>query len=625
VTSTEPAAGATEVPPGTPGQPTTITLTWSEALHPSTVTTASVGLLRLPQGFFVTLAGLALQQTGAGSARLVLTPRGPLVCDALHEIRWTEAVSDLGGHAAVVPRGFPSFRTTAGCPPAAAIIERFESLEFRDNAPALPSPGARQLAEWFVDHRPVLRAGYGFGGGGVDGPLNVPAGALLDLGTLHPGPVYQFTSLDVASAATVTYTGSAPLRLLCTGDANVVGVIDLSGRGGAPGPANDTSQPVPGGAGRAGGGSGGTANPIPGSLTVPLGARGSGPQSGAGAGYGGHDSHVGTADPTPQRPGCGGGGASYGELGINGQTNCANAGQSGSLRGNSYGDTPLTMLLGGSGGGGGGNAAVIATPAVPFPNLMSHAGGGGGAGGGALAIECAGSFTLGPGGRLMLSGGDAGVGGGPPGGKAGDGGGGSGGAGKVQALAVHLDGAAQISAVGGNGIPGMTAGHGGIGRVRLEDQDGAVLNPSVSTPLPSVGTLTVAHPGRTVGQSLFYDTGLASPAFGFDGSDPGTGRALGNTNDVEFAELPGTGQAVFLGFQGAPPDPANPARPDPDSTRWVPPQPTPASAVPFATDVATLSGRGLRFLRFRVEFDIGPLAPALPPRPAIDTIRIRVQ
>jgi hypothetical protein len=626
VTATDPPAGATEVPPGTPAQPTAVTLTWTEPLLPSTATSASVGLFRMPLAVPVSLASIRVQQNGTAGARLVLTPRAPLACDAAYEVRWTGGVTDLAGNAALVPATFPSFRTTANCPPVSAIIERFESHDFRDPPPSFTAPTTRELSEWFVDGRPVLRAGYGFGGGGVDGALRVPAGTVLDLRSIRPGGTFQFTSLAIEAGATVTHTGFDPVRLLCTGDADVQGVIDLSGAAGLAGPAGDTSRPVPGGPPRAGGGGGGVANAVPGALTVPLTARGQGPFASTGGGFGGNDSHVAIANPVPQRVGCGGGGGAYGDIGINGWTGCANAGGNGSLRGTFYGDALISVLLGGSGGGAGGNAALISTPATPFPNLVSHAGGGGGAGGGALGIECVGTLTLGPVARLVLNGGNAGPGGGPAGGKGGDGGAGSGGACKLQAGTVSLDGTARITALGGMGASGPpTYGTGGPGRVRLEDLDGSVANPSVSTPVPSVGPLTVPHAGRTVAQSLFYDTGLPNPSFTFDGSDPGTGRALGNTDDLEFAELPLAGQSVFLSFQGAPPDPANPDRPDPDSTRWVPPQPAPGSGVPFANDVETLSRRNLRFLRFRVELEIGPFAAGLPRRTAIDTIRIRFQ
>jgi hypothetical protein len=323
------------------------------------------------------------------------------------------------------------------------------------------------------------------------------------------------------------------------------------------------------------------------------------------------------------RPGCGAGGGSYGGLGANGLTECANAGMFGSLRGNFYGTSAMDSLLGGSGGGAGGNAALIAIPPVPFPNLVSHAGGAGGAGGGVLGLECAGTFTLGAAGRILMNGGNGGPGGGPAGSNGGDGGGGSGGGLKLQALIAILHPSALIRALGGQGRPGGL-GQGGAGRVRLEDQDGA-LNQSVSNPAPSVAALLLLRPGRTVGQSRFYDTGRPNPIYVFDGSEPKTGRALGNTNDLTFAELPTAAQSVTITFQGAPPDPANPAQPDPDPGHWFPPQAGPGSAIPFETDIGELSARNLRFVRFRVEFDIGPPVPTLPSRPSIESLRIRTQ
>jgi len=305
---------------------------------------------------------------------------------------------------------------------------------------------------------------------------------------------------------------------------------------------------------------------------------------------------------SPNGSGAGGGGGSYGGLGLNGDTACTNAGASGSLRGSFYGDAAIGALVGGSGGGGGGNAALIATPAVPFPNLGSHSGGGGGAGGGAMLVQAQ-SFTLDVGGRILLNGATGGLGGGPMGGSGGNGGGGSGGALKVQALSVALSPTGLLQAIGGPGAGGMPAGMGASG---LEDSDGMIANTSVANPAPSVGEFGTANGGWTVAQSRFYDSGTANPAWGFDGSNPGSGVASArSTQDLIYRQPPHTGQSVRITFQGAPPDPLNPNQPDPNGMNWLPPQLNPATGAVFATDIATLSRRNFRFIRFRVEFDVG--------------------
>jgi hypothetical protein len=620
-----PQAGTTEVPRGSSQAPTVIRAVWTEPVLPATVTAASIGLWRRGEAFAVPVT-VTLEQAVAGPVHVVLTPRAPLPCGSDLEVRWTSAITDLVGEPAAAPALFPGVRTVA-CTGPLAIVEPFDDNGFQDPAPALPASIAWQGAGWDARDSGVLRAGWGFGGSGRNGALVVAAGTTLDLESGHPGQngLYEFESVSVAG--TLTTSGSAPVRVLSIGDVTVDGIVDLDGGNGAPGPAMDTSAPVSGGAGRAGGGNGGTANPVPGSITAPIATRGRGPQANIGGGWGGNDSHFGTVTPMPERPACGGGGGSYGGLGLNGNLDCVNAGASGSLRGNFYGDPAVGTPLGGSGGGGGGNAAPVLAPPLPFPNLVSRAGGGGGAGGGGLAIECTGTFTLGPGGRIRLSGGNGGLGGGPAAGKGGDGGGGSGGALKVQALTIALVDPGSVRALGGTGTPLAATGMGGTGRVRLEDFDGAVGGTNLVQPAPSVAVYAPPGNGRTVAQSLWYDSSLLDPAFAFDGTDPQTGFALGSTADLLFAPAPGAGQTVRITFQGAPVDPLLPSEPDPDATRWFPPQPSPQVGVTWATDVASLSGRGLRFLRIRIELDVGRVqfGQPLPGRVAIDRLQVRVQ
>jgi len=623
VAALTPQAGSVNVPAGSVQDPTVVTVFWTELLAFATVTNASIGIYRRGENFAVPVS-VTLEQAVSEPVRVVLRPRAPLPCGADLEVRWTPAITDLVGAAAVIPASFPGFRT-AGCTSPPAIVEDFDTTGFRDPSPPLPPPIAFQAAGWDVRDSGLLRAGFGFGGDGREGALVVPAGTTLDLETAFPGRngVYQFESVSILG--TLTTTGTAPVRLLSQGDVSVEGTIDLDGGDGAPGPAMNTTAPVAGGTGRAGGGNGGVANPNPGGLTIPLAARGSGPNASIGGGYGGNDSHIAVANPTPQRVGCGGGGGSFGGFGLNGNTDCANAGASGSLRGNIYGEATILTLQGGSGGGGGGNAAWIATPPVPFPNQMSHAGGGGGAGGGALLCECVGTFLLAGTGRVFLNGGNGALGGGPVEGKGGEGGAGSGGALKVQALTIALTDPGEVRALGGS-TPQPTAGRGGQGRIRLEDSDGSIGGTNLVQPVPSVAVFAPAGNGRTVAQSLWYDTTVVNAAFAFDGSDPQTGLATQNTMDLRFGQLPGAGQTVKITFQGAPLDPANPYQPDPDATRWFPSQPGPSTGVPFATDITTLNGRSLRFVRFRIELNIGPAQqPPLPTPVSIDRLQIRVQ
>jgi len=629
VTRTTPVHGTTEVPIGTAQAPTLVNVFVNEPLNPTSVTSNAIGLFRLSNGVPVSTT-IRVLQTNPTNVSIEIRPRTALPCDEGLEVRWnygSSQILDLVGNALTVPSTYPSFRTTANCPPVNAIIENFESTDFRDPAAILPPLISFRPAEWNAAQSGLLRGSYGFGGDASNGRLDVPVGNVVDLEVAYPGlnGLYNFESVSIRG--TLTTSGTVPAIIRSVGDFVLEGTIDFSGGNGNNGPTMNTSASVPGGVGRAGSGNGGTANPNPGALTTPINARGFGPQANIGAGFGGNDSHIATANPQPQRVGCGGGGGSYGGLGINGITDCANAGASGSLRGNFYGDAQIGTLLGGSGGGGGGNAALIASPAVPFPNTQSHAGGGGGAGGGGISIETVGAFNLTATGKLWMNGGNAGVGGGPVVGKGGDGGGGSGGSIKIQAGSVSLTSPGELRALGGTGTPMQTGGTGGTGRIRLEDLDGNIGGTNLAQPAPSVAIYAPPGNGRTVSQSLFYDSGLVTPRYLFDGTDPQTGLATGSTGDLDFDTAPTSGQTVKITFQGAPADPGNPNQPDPNTQNWFPPQTNINSPVNFATDISTLAGRSLRFIRFRVEFSIGTVVfnMPLPRRVAINGLQIRFE
>jgi hypothetical protein len=611
----EPADGSMGVPQGNALAPTPILVHWNEPLWPGSVSAQTIGLYRRGEPDAIRLRLVELLQSDPGRARVRLTPQLALPCGAALDVRWTAGVTDLIGNGALVPFAPPGFTVTSDCPPATSLIETFEDSLFLDRAPALPPGLALASAEWAVAGAAVLRANYGFGGDGRHGRLELAAGAALDLATLDPSGVFHFRSIALAAGSTLRFSGASSLRLFCAGDALIDGVLDLSGGPGTGGTAGSTAQPSPGGAGVAGGGAGGPGNAVPGQLTSPGGpGRGSGPFSSVGGGRAGNDSTL------VGREGCGGGGGAYATSGVTGSFNCTNPGNQGSLGGSPYGDASIASLVGGSGGGGGGNAPV---PGTPFPGFAHNAGGGGGAGAGAASIEALGTVTVAPNGRVLLNGGPGGTGGGPAGSKGGDGGGGSGGALKVQAGTIVLQSGAQLRALGGTNASG--SGTGAVGRVRLEDLDGSIGGTNLSSPPPSTAIFAAPGNGRSVAQSLFYDTGLANPGFDFDGSDPGTGLAFGSTSDLDFETPPGAAQVVRITFQGAPANPAAPGEPHPDPMQWVPPQAPSGPGVVFTPNLADLGGRGLRFLRFRVEFDTGPVRAGqpLPVRPAVQTLRVR--
>src|SRR5437879_3803477 len=166
-----------------------------------------------------------------------------------------------------------------------------------------------------------LAQGFSSGSDGSYGSINVTSNTTLAIPT---NGIFNCTTITVASGFTLTFTKNAlntPVYLLATGDVNITGTIDVSGKFGG-GVAGGDSGP--------GGYGGGT----PGSVSVPPGA-GYGP----GAGLGGN------ADTTS----AGAGGAAYARTNGYPSTN----------KGAIYGNALLVPLVGGSGGGG-----TVGTPGV---------------------------------------------------------------------------------------------------------------------------------------------------------------------------------------------------------------------------------------------------------------------
>jgi len=185
------------------------------------------------------------------------------------------------------------------------------------------------------------RAQVNSGSDGSDGPFNPTAANTVINMTTHPTGIYQYTSVNIRSNVTVTFTPNAnntPVVWLVQGNVviNGGGAVDLSGSG----PSGSA-----GGVGGPGGYRGGTG--------------GLSPTSGQGPGGG----SAGNASPTPY-----GGSGSYGIPG-NVQPYQAQAGPT-------YGNEFLVPLLGGSGGGG------------------TDGMGGGGGGGGAILIAASGTVQV---------------------------------------------------------------------------------------------------------------------------------------------------------------------------------------------------------------------------------------
>ncbi len=248
------------------------------------------------------------------------------------------------------------------------------------------------------------------GSNGSDGQLNVTNSTTINMAD-HPNGIYQYTSVNIANGATVTFIPNAnntPVVWLVQSNVIINGSVDVSGQYQSSGS---------GGLGGPGGYRGGNG-----------GATGS---SGQGPG-GGYASAVG------------GGNASFGTLGYT--TACFPPPPG--VTPPTYGNNFLVPLLGGSGGGGATNY---------YPG-GSGVGGGGGAG----AILVAASGTIQLVGSILAKGGTGWF----------DGynfyatGGGSGGS--VRLIASAIAGNGSVNATGGMGGFPCSSGNAGQGRVRLD-------------------------------------------------------------------------------------------------------------------------------------------------------------
>lgn len=169
-----------------------------------------------------------------------------------------------------------------------------------------------------------------------------------------------------------------------------------------------------------------------------------------------------------------------------------------------------STFLGGGGGGAGGRGDSTSD---------TSRGGGGGGGGGAIRIIAGGNITIEAGSVIRSRGGNGGVG-------ANDGGCGGGGAGGAIWLAsggqINLNnGASSLNVAGGSGgsCPGAggDGGTGGSGRIRLDDQDGAV----ASAPGFAVINTAPPAPARSSGSNeITSDIACGSIAFVGDDNFP---------------------------------------------------------------------------------------------------------
>lgn len=569
-----------------------VTMLFSEALAPATVSTNSVRLLNLSTGLQVAGSVEFFQrgtpEAGPDFARVDYIPSSPLLGGTAYEILVDGDVRDFANNPALPydpsnpgtpPGGRRLFATSAvALCPAPLVVE-----DFATTANLASTSG---LAVWEGTGTASIAFPLDITGDGSFGPLAFPVGpSSLDTG--QP-PVQGFAegTLDASSVllpagASVRVFGPYRLHIRCTGSIEIDGTIDAGAgtnpavvaagtpeQGPRPGATNNPAAApiVRGGVGGPGGGDGGRASHS-GLLRTPAGEPGFGPTFGGlpnPGPFGANSLYAGG-------PGGTGGfrfpaGGVMGELG-----GLGGAGGTGFLPG---GDglpefspslgcapfipapqpvaaaspvpsamiAPVSVASAGSGGGGGGDRFEISGPTA------DDQGGGAGGGGGGVRFSATGPVVLGSNAVIRASGA-----GGAPGSNffGGSGGGGSGGQVWIQSLDhVSVPSTAEIRVTGGPGAKPCTdhaSGAGGVGLIQLEDVDGVVntgFNPPgggangknvVAVPIFPAGLITGSV------QSTFHDTGYGAPEF-----DPVRFAVA-----VDFGSNPVPGGAVAVEFQGA--------------------------------------------------------------------------
>jgi hypothetical protein len=275
-------------------------------------------------------------------------------------------------------------------------------------------------------------------GDGSDGDLVVSSGTTI----LTENKIYQYKSINIASGATLTIGGAAdnlPLALLCTGDVQINGTINLQGKGAAGGIGQAYSNGAPG---------------SPGIGWVGFGAGGGGGEGRYNDEYEGHNG----GDASGYTGGAGGAGGCNGPDGGNGGS-CTNLVSTDIYSFIKCGITPLSQ---GAGGGSGGSTG--GSNSVP--------GGNGGNGGGALLIAAKGNVIIGTTGQINCKGnnGNNGSNNGYSGYNSGGGGGGGGGSCIIKYGGTFTN-SGTITVAGGNGgigaSVGTKAGNGGKGSAGL--------------------------------------------------------------------------------------------------------------------------------------------------------------
>lgn len=475
------------------------------------------------------------------------------------------------------------------------------------------------------------------GGSAALGDLTPTAGTVFLNGDSQPGSTFNYRTINIPSGVTVSITGTRPVTLKAI-DFTLNGAIDVSGGVGQVGRSKSGSAPTtaevaPGGVGGPGGGVGGIATTsFTGGAAGGTGGRGTDSDGGNPSTFGGLGGLGGKLATGSYYAYAGGGGGGGGRTaGKDGQAGQAVPGLAfyaswngtGGLGGAGSSNTTLTPLVGGAGGGASGNSMASNWAA----SWGYRSGGSGGGGGGAILIQTARTLTVGTGGRVRANGGAGAAmtiisGTGAPGGPGGGGGGGS--------ILLRSTGgfnfgnpAANFEVKGGLGGAGTgsypnVGGAGGDGYLRTEDPNGgiALTNGSQGSFDPVGGGVP------SYVYSKWADLGVQDPVVvPWSKADIVTNPA---SNDAVLVECQMTREdtTVFetpdLTALNASQNSTNLAK----TSAWTPLKIHDLTGIPggafqpvgwslgadgpeFAGfPISTLNGRGYRFIRFRIFFQL---------------------
>lgn len=496
------------------------------------------------------------------------------------------------------------------------------------------------------------------GGSAVNGDFTPTSNTTLNAAN-YPSHEMNFRDVLIPQGVTVTLTGTRPVTIKAI-NFTLNGTIEMSGSQGQIGQSGNRNA-VRGGAGGPGGGAGADSNynSFPASnadlnngyagLTGKAGVDTEGNNPTPFGGQGGLGGKMATSTYYMYGGGGGGGGARLaGKNGGNGTGGGGTFGASWNGAGGAGGAAAavqdLNPLFGGAGGGSGGNGGLFYNGQGFSSYSWYGSGSGGGGGGGAIMIQTARTLTIGSTGLIRAIGGNGNsqVVVSSYYGSAGPGGGGGGGSVLLRSSygfnIANPTGSFNVNGGAGGAGTGSypnRGGDGGAGFIRTEDPNGGITLPNG-------------------GQGTFDPVGAGVPSFVYSKwadlgvQDP---RILAWTKD-DIATDPTTNDAIYVQVQMTREDPSIFGQPDESAldklgnstntsitSQWLPIKIHDRTGLPgqgaftvpgydpafdgseFASfPITALNGLGLRFIRFRIFFQLDQTQRRTDPIPNVDYI-----